>query len=108
MQKDWRAGMAVVAPIPKAMKLVIEVMVMATPACLRVTPSLSTTPFFLSASLSVFRHWMMTNISSIPGEICHQNSNYDLRSSDEPIPSIRNGMTVWAGLYQKPSAEQTP
>ena len=66
MQKDWSAGMAVVAPIPKAMKFVMEVMVMATPACLRVTPILSTTPFFLSVSLRVFRHWMITHMSSIP------------------------------------------
>ena len=65
-QKDLRAGMAVVAPIPKAMKFVMEVMVMATPACLKVTPSLSTTSLLLSASLSVFRHWIITNISSIP------------------------------------------
>ena len=66
MQKDFRAGIVVVAPIPKAIKLVIEVMVMATPACFKVTPSLSTTSFFLSASLRVFLHWMITNISSIP------------------------------------------
>lgn len=32
MQKDLRAGRTVVAPIPKAMKSVIDVIVMATPA----------------------------------------------------------------------------
>ena len=32
MQKDLRAGRIVVAPMPKAMKSVIEVIVMATPA----------------------------------------------------------------------------
>ena len=32
MQNDLRAGSEEVAPIPKAIKLVIDVMVMATPA----------------------------------------------------------------------------
>ena len=32
MQKDLRAGRIVVAPMPKAMKSVIDVIVMATPA----------------------------------------------------------------------------
>ena len=54
------------APIPKAIKLVIDVIVMATPACLSVTPILSATSLLLSASVRVFRHWMMTNMSSIP------------------------------------------
>ena len=91
MQKERRAGICVVDPIPKAMKFVSEVMVMATPACSIVLPSLSATPPELRCSwLSVFRHWMMTNMSSIP------------------IPSIRKGMTVWAGEYQNPMAEQTP
>ena len=44
MQKERRAGICVVDPIPKAMKLVREVMVMATPACSIVLPSLSATP----------------------------------------------------------------
>ena len=48
MQKERRAGICVVDPIPKAMKLVSEVMVMATPACSIVLPSLSATPPELS------------------------------------------------------------
>ena len=44
MQKERRAGICVVDPIPKAIKLVREVMVMATPACSIVLPSLSATP----------------------------------------------------------------
>ena len=42
------------------------------------------------SGLSVFLHCTMTNMSSIP------------------IPSMRKGMTVWAGEYQKPMAEHTP
>ena len=90
IQKDLRAGSCVVAPIPKAIKSVMEVMVMATPACSMVLPNLSTTPLPWCCSDKVFRHWMMTNMSSMP------------------IPSIRKGMTVWAGEYQKPMVEQTP
>ena len=52
-QKDLRAGMAVVAPIPKAMKFVMEVMVMATPACDIVAPILSVIDFDFSCSESV-------------------------------------------------------
>ena len=48
MQNDRRAGREELAPIPKAMKLVSEVMVMATPACSIVLPSLSATPPELS------------------------------------------------------------
>lgn len=48
MQKERRAGICVVDPIPKAMKFVSEVMVMATPACSIVLPSLSATPPELS------------------------------------------------------------
>ena len=44
MQNDLSAGSCVVAPIPNAMKSVTEVMVIATPACSIVLPSLSTTP----------------------------------------------------------------
>lgn len=123
MQKERSAGICVVDPIPKAMKLVSEVMVIATPACSIVLPSLSATPpelqrkkcqknigpkkccrfyefyadysminlFYLRCSwLSVFLHWTMTNMSSIP------------------MPSMRKGMTVWAGEYQNPMAEHTP
>ena len=43
MQKDLSAGREEVAPIPNAMKLVTEVMVMATPACAITPPTLSTT-----------------------------------------------------------------
>ena len=50
MQKDLRAGSTVDAPIPKAMKSVMEVMVMATPACDMVAPNLSTTDFDFSFS----------------------------------------------------------
>ena len=50
MQKDLRAGRTVVAPIPKAMKSVIEVMVMATPACDMVAPIRSTTDLDFSLS----------------------------------------------------------
>ena len=42
MQKDLRAGRMVDAPMPKAMKSVMEVIVMATPACDMVAPILST------------------------------------------------------------------
>merc|ERR1719450_495286 len=63
MQNDLRAGSCVVAPIPKAMKSVMEVMVMATPACSMVLPSLSTTPLPWCCSDKVFRHWTMTNMS---------------------------------------------
>ena len=44
MQKERRAGICVVDPIPNAMKFVSEVMVIATPACSIVLPSLSATP----------------------------------------------------------------
>ena len=50
MQKDLRAGREEVAPIPNAMKLVTEVMVMATPACAITPPILSTTGLDRSCS----------------------------------------------------------
>ena len=37
-QNDCKEGRTVVAPIPKAIKSVIEVMVMAEPACLKAIP----------------------------------------------------------------------
>ena len=40
IQKDCIAGKMVVAPIPKANKSVIDVIVMATPACFSVKPNL--------------------------------------------------------------------
>ena len=80
MQKDLRAGSTVLAPIPKAMKSVMEVMVMATPAWDIVAPSLSTTGLPASPAESVLRHCTITNMSSMP------------------MPSMRKGMTVWAGL----------
>ena len=43
MQNERKAGKMVVAPIPKAMKSVMDVMLIATPACERVAPILSTT-----------------------------------------------------------------
>ena len=43
MQKDLRAGRMVDAPMPKAMKSVMEVIVIATPAWDMVAPILSTT-----------------------------------------------------------------
>ena len=48
IQKDLSAGKIVVAPIPNAMKSVMDVIVMATPACDIVRPSLSTTGLDLS------------------------------------------------------------
>ena len=57
MQKERRAGICVVDPIPKAIKLVSEVMVMATPACSIVLPSLSATPPELSRdNVNIYRH----------------------------------------------------
>ena len=50
MQNERRAGSEEVAPIPKAMKLVTEVMVMATPACAITPPTLSTTGLDRSGS----------------------------------------------------------
>ena len=50
MQNERRAGSEEVAPIPKAMKLVTEVMVMATPACAITPPTLSTTGLDRSCS----------------------------------------------------------
>ena len=50
MQKERRAGICVVDPIPKAMKLVSEVMVMATPAWDITAPTLSTRGLDLSCS----------------------------------------------------------
>ena len=40
MQKDCKAGKIVVAPIPKAIKSVIDVIVMATPAFFNEIPNL--------------------------------------------------------------------
>ena len=48
MQNDRRAGREELAPIPKAMKLVTEVMVMATPAWDITAPTLSTRGLDLS------------------------------------------------------------
>ena len=48
MQKERRAGICVVDPIPKAMKFVSEVMVMATPAWDITAPTLSTRGLDLS------------------------------------------------------------
>ena len=53
IQKDLRAGSCVVAPIPKAIKSVMEVMVMATPACDIVAPILSVIDLDFSCSESV-------------------------------------------------------
>ncbi len=50
MQNDRRAGREELAPIPKAMKLVMEVMVMATPAWDITAPTLSTRGLDLSCS----------------------------------------------------------
>ena len=50
MQNDLRAGSEEVAPIPKAIKLVIDVMVMATPAWDMRAPTLSTRGFDFSCS----------------------------------------------------------
>ena len=52
-QKDRRAGRDEVAPMPKAMKFVMEVMVMATPACDIVAPILSVIDLDFSCSESV-------------------------------------------------------
>ena len=52
-QKDRRAGREEVAPMPNAMKFVMEVMVMATPACDIVAPILSVIDFDFSCSESV-------------------------------------------------------
>ena len=60
MQKDLRAGSCVVAPIPKAIKSVMEVMVMATPACDIVAPILSVIDLDFSCSESVRTfHWFV-------------------------------------------------
>ena len=56
MQNDLRAGRIVEAPMPKAMKSVMEVMVMATPAWAMVVPSLSSTDMAFTESGRVFRH----------------------------------------------------
>ena len=49
-QKDLKAGNEEEAPIPKAMKFVTDVMVMATPACAMVAPILSSTDLDFSFS----------------------------------------------------------
>ena len=49
-QKDLKAGKDEEAPIPKAIKFVTEVMVMATPACAIVAPILSSTDLHFSFS----------------------------------------------------------
>ena len=79
-QKDLRAGSEVVAPTPKAMKSVMEVMVIATPAWDMLQPILSTTGKDFSFSERVFLHCTITNMSSMP------------------IPSMRKGSTVCAAL----------
>ena len=56
MQKDLRPGRIVEAPMTKAMKSVMEVMVMATPAWAMVVPSLSSTDKAFTESGRVFRH----------------------------------------------------
>ena len=50
---DLRAGSVVVAPTPKAMKSVTEVMVMATPACESAALILSGTANFCSFTVRV-------------------------------------------------------
>ena len=75
-QNDRRVGMDEVAPIPKAMKLVTDVTVIALPACDIVDPILSTTDLDFSFSSRVSLHWTITNTSSIP------------------TPSRRKGITV--------------
>ena len=50
MQNERRAGREELAPIPNAMKFVTEVMVIATPACDIMAPTLSTSGLDLSCS----------------------------------------------------------
>ena len=52
-QKDRRAGREEVAPMPNAIKFVMEVMVMATPACDIVAPILFVIELDFSCSESV-------------------------------------------------------
>ena len=55
-QNDWRVGIDEVAPIPKAIKFVTDVTVIADPACEIVEPILSTTDFDRSFSARVSLH----------------------------------------------------
>ena len=91
-QKDWRAGSTVTAPTANTMMLVMEVMVMATPALFRVRAIISSWLMVLAASVlaRLEWHWTMTNMSSMP------------------IPTKRKGMMACMGLNTRPAAEQMP
>ena len=67
MQRDWRPGKDVTAPVAKAQISVTDVTVMEAPACFIVIPMFVTTVFvfFFSAGI-LFKHLIMTNISSMP------------------------------------------
>ena len=77
-QKDLKAGNTVVAPMPKAIKSVILVMVIATPECLSVRPNRCTKGFAMSSGFLILaKLCTMTNMSSIP------------------MPRQRNGRMAW-------------
>ena len=68
------------APTPKTTKSVIDVMVIATPACFIVSPMRISIGLSLNVGSfsSMFdKHWTMTNISSIP--IPDSNGKNELR-----------------------------
>ena len=84
---DLRAGRLVVAPTPKAMKSVSEVIVMAVPAWARAAGNRRSAGIVAGR---VSRVWTMTNMSSMP------------------MPRRRKGRTVWATQYENPIMEQMP
>ena len=66
-QNDFREGKKVNAPVAIAQISVRDVTVMADPACFIVRPIDFMSPFiFFSSSVMLLKHFMMTNISSIP------------------------------------------
>ena len=67
MQKDWRLGKEVIAPVAKAHISVTEVIVMEAPACFIARPIFVTRELFFFSSWDMLsKQRTITNMSSMP------------------------------------------
>ena len=113
MQKDRRPGITVEPPIPKAIRSVTDVIVIATPACFIVYPKR-----FLIAVIALSPKMKMTNgniylkticvivLPSSPSRVSKLCTITNMSSM--PIPSRRNGRIECIELYIAPHKEQSP
>ena len=81
----------VTAPTPKAQTSVRDVTVMATPAFLIVCPILSGKERVdFCSSLKLFRHCMITNMSSIPIPVTKTKEDNELYSKQVSLVNLTN------------------